>query len=87
MNSPAFFLWEPRLLPDAIEKRRFFLKDEEPHLQDRHLACEQRAQPIDCMRVCILAETTVGSPVSAERGGPSPQCLPKENEQDAFEGN
>ena len=51
------------------------------------LSWGQRAQAIDCVGVCILAESTVGPPVSAERGGPSPQCLPKENEWAAFERN
>ena len=74
-------------LRGAIEKEAVLREGEEPHWQDRHLAFEQRAQPIDCVGVCILAESTVGPPVSAERGGPSPQCLPKENERTAFERN
>ena len=87
MNSPAFFLGEPRRLRDAIEKEAVLPEGEEPHWQHRHLAFEQRAQLIDCVGVCILAESTVGPPVSAERRGPSPQCLPKDNERAAFERN
>jgi len=41
MNSPAFFLGEPRLLRDAIEKKAVLPEGEEPHWQDRHLALEQ----------------------------------------------
>src|SRR3954452_20355618 len=67
MNSPAFCLVEPRLC-EMHRYKGVLPQREDPHYHDLHLAFEQRAQPIDLLGVCILAERTVGLPVSAERG-------------------
>jgi hypothetical protein len=64
-----------------MEKEAVLPEEKSRIARTRHLAFEQQAEPIDFVGVCILAEPTVGPAVSAERGGPSPQCLPKENKR------
>ena len=82
MNSPTFFPSSAAAYCECdAKKRRFFQKRRAALPTTRHLAFEQQAEPIDFVGLCILAEPTVGPAVSAERGGPSPQCLPQENKR------
>jgi hypothetical protein len=77
------------LLIDCSHRQSFYVLNQfgSTHEFSGVVSWGQRAQPIDCVAVWILAESTVGTPVSEERGGPSPQCLPTENERSAFESN
>src|SRR5438309_8321534 len=75
MNSPAFLA--SHAYCEMRSTSRLFFEKKKSRLPDRNLAFEQRAQPIDCVGGCILAESTVGPPLSAERLGSVAAMLPR----------